>query len=391
VTALLAAGCSSSPTAREPTSARRPGGAGSGPSASPSSLPSQRLETFGGARLLPGMPPPLTADDVYAADRPGRLSPAVRGDLPRVYVPNSESNTVDVIDPATYRIVAHYRVGRLPQHVVPSYDLSTLWVNSDLGNSLTPINPRTGRPGRPVPVEDPYNLYFTPDGRAAMVMAEARRRIDFRDPRTMRLQHSLDVGCAGVNHADFTAAGRFFLATCEFSGQLIVSDTAGRRVLRRIALPPGSMPQDVKLAPDGRSFYVADMAAGGVWRIDAYSFRRMSFIRTGRGAHGLFVSRDSRWLYVSNRGEGSISALSLASGRVTRTWRIPGGGSPDMGGISADGGVLWLSGRYNGVVYAIDIVHWRLLSKITVGRSPHGLCVFPQPGRYSLGHTGSYR
>ncbi len=344
-----------------------------------------------GTNLLPGMPRPLQADDVYAADRPGRLSPAVHGALTRVYVPNSQSNTVDVIDPGSYRIVRHYRVGRLPQHVVPSYDLRTLWVNNDLGNSLTPIDPRTARPGRAIPVDDPYNLYFTPDGRSAMVMAEARRRIDFRNPHTMTLQHSLKVGCAGVNHADFTADGRFLLATCEFSGQLLVSDTAGRRVLHRIVLPAGSMPQDVKLSPDGRTFYVADMMAGGVWRIDAASFRRTGFVRTGRGAHGLYVSRDSRFLYVSNRGAGSISLLDFATGRVSRTWRLPGGGSPDMGGVSADGRVLWLSGRYDAVVYAIDVVHWRLLAKIKVSRGPHGLCVYPQPGRYSLGHTGILR
>ncbi len=381
--ALLAAGCTGVP----PSAAPKTGSSSAAPASQPSgTTPGNRRTT-----LLPGMPPPLRPDDVYAADRAGQLSPTVRNDPARVYVPNSLSNTVDVIDPATYRVVASYRVGRQPQHVVPSYDLKTLWVNNDLGNSLTPINPRTGRPGRVVPVTDPYNLYFTPDGRSAMVMAEARRRIDFRDPHTMALRHSLAVGCSGVNHADFTADGRFFLATCEFSGQLIAADTGGQRVLRRIVLPRGSMPQDVKLSPDGRTFYVADMAAGGLWRIDASGFRRTGFLRTGRGAHGLYVSRDSRYLYVSNRGEGSISVLSFASGRVARTWHLPGGGSPDMGGVSSDGRVLWLSGRYDSVVYAIDVVHWRLLRTIKVGGGPHGLCVFPQPGRYSLGHTGIYR
>ena len=76
---------------------------------------------------------------------------------------------------------------------------------------------------------------------------------------------------------------------------------------------------------------------------------------------------------------------------MTRTWAIPGGGSPDMGGVSADGKVLWVSGRYNGVVYAIDTTTGALLHKIRVGSAPHGLCVCPQPGRYSLGHTGVFR
>ena len=83
--------------------------------------------------------------------------------------------------------------------------------------------------------------------------------------------------------------------------------------------------------------------------------------------------------------------IDFATEKVVRKWVIPGGGSPDMGGVSADGRVLWLSGRYNGVVYAISTVTGKLLAKIPVGSGPHGLCVWPQPGRYSLGHTGILR
>jgi YVTN family beta-propeller protein len=319
------------------------------------------------------------------------LSPVVRPFPSRVYVPNSLSNTVSVINPRTYRVIDGFSVGALPQHVTPSYDLKTLWVNNDAGNSLTPIDPRTGKPGEPVPVTDPYNLYFTPDGRHAIVVAEAEQRLDFRDPQTMKLQHSLPVPCPGVNHLDFTANDRYLVASCEFGARLIEVDARQEKAIGTLSLPPGSMPQDVKLAPDGRTFYVADMHNGGVWRIDARRFRREGFIPTGAGAHGLFVSRDSRKLYVSNRGEGSISVISFKSNKQTDKWRIPGGGSPDMGGISANGQVLWVSGRYDGVVYAFDTRTGKLLAKIPVGDGPHGVCVYPQPGRYSLGHTGVFR
>jgi DNA-binding beta-propeller fold protein YncE len=151
------------------------------------------------------------------------------------------------------------------------------------------------------------------------------------------------------------------------------------------------MPQDVKLSPDGRVFYVADMMSNGVWEFDAHTMRKVGFISTGAGAHGLYVSRDERVLYVSNRDEGSISLISLARREVIKKWRLPGGGSPDMGDVSADGRTLWLSGRYNGVVYAIDTRSGRLRAKIPVGSGPHGLSVWPQPGRYSLGHTGNMR
>jgi DNA-binding beta-propeller fold protein YncE len=344
------------------------------------------------AGLLPGMPPPLDTRDVYAADRPGRLSPAVRRFPARVYVPNSDSDTVDVIDERTFRPVGHFTTGRHPQHVTPSWDLRTLWVDNDEGNSLTAIDPATGRPGRTVPVADPYNLYFTPDGRRAIVVAERLRRLDFREPHTMRLRHTLPVpGCPGVDHMDFSADGRYLLASCEFGGRVIKVDVATERVVGTLGLRADAMPQDVKLSPDGRVFYVADMMAGGVWIIDGAQLRKIGFIPTGLGAHGLYASRDSRVLYVSNRGEGTISLVAFATRRVTSRWRIPGRASPDMGGVSADGRVLWLSGRYDAEVYAIDTRTGRLLARIPVGRGPHGLCVYPQPGRYSLGHTGVLR
>jgi DNA-binding beta-propeller fold protein YncE len=150
------------------------------------------------------------------------------------------------------------------------------------------------------------------------------------------------------------------------------------------------MPQDVKTSPDGSVFYVADMVANGVYLVEPDAFRVIGFVPTGAGAHGLYASRDSKLLYVSNRDEGSISVIDFAARKVVEKWQIPGG-SPDMGGVSADGKVLWLSGRYNKEVYAIDTQNGKLLARIKVGKGPHGLCVYPQPGRYSLGHTGVFR
>ncbi|MCF3137570.1 YVTN family beta-propeller repeat protein [Streptomyces olivochromogenes] len=341
---------------------------------------------------LPGMPPVLDPKDVYAADRPGNLSPVVKDFPSRIYVPNTNSDTVTVIDPATYRVIKTIPVGRQPQHVVPSWDLKTLWVNNDRGNTLTPIDPRTGRVGKPVDVHDPYNLYFTPDGKYAVVMASLDRQLVFRDAHTMKRVKTVPVSCYGVNHADFSLDGRYFIVSCEFSGELLKVDTERMKVVRQEKLPfHGAMPQDVKVSPDGKRFYIADMMAHGVWILDGDKFDRPHFLATGKGCHGLYVSRDSREMYISNRGEGTISIFDFARNRLTKKWHLPGGGSPDMGGVSADGKVLWLSGRYNSEVYAIDTGTGTQLARIKVGSGPHGLAVYPQPGRYSLGHTGIFR
>jgi len=351
---------------------------------------------------LPGMPAVSDPCNIYSADGPGDLSPAAQAARPLIYVPNGLSDTVDEIDPATYQVVREFGVGALPQHIVPSWDMKTLWVTNDQGNSLTPIDPVTGAPGTPVHVEDPYNMYFTPDGHYAIVVAEALQRLDFRDPHTMALVHSLRVPCRGVDHMDFSANGTYLIASCEFSGQLLKVDVASQSVVGTLALGTGAVPQDVKLSPDGKVFYVADLTADGVWEVDGDSFRVLGFLPTGKGAHGLYVSRDSLDLYVSNRDAGTISVISFATRQVIATWVLPpesgahlgresGIASPDMGGVSADGKVLWLSGRYDADVYAIDTTTGKEIARIPVGYGPHGVCVWPQPGRYSLGHTGILR
>jgi YVTN family beta-propeller protein len=388
---------------------------------------------------VPGMPGVPDPSNLYSETTAGKLSPAVAGHLERVYVPNRSENTVWVIDPATLRVVDRFRVGVHPQHIVPSWDLKVLWVANNAegrtDGSLTPIDPRTGKPGPSVPVDDPYNMYWSPDGRYAIVVAEAYRRLDFRDAATMRLAYSIETpDCAGINHADFSVDGTHALFTCEFDGGLTKVDLVNRRVVGTIKLSryfdrpevlellqrPGRkprrmidpqvprstiisgtpMPQDIRVSPDGKRFYVADMMSDGVHVVDFASFRQVGFIPTGVGAHGLYPSRDGKLLYVANRGSnrirgrprgnGGVSVIDFATEKVVADWPIPGGGSPDMGNVSADGRHLWLSGRYDNEIYRFDTTDGSVV-RVGVGREPHGLTVWPQPGRYSLGHTGNLR
>jgi len=352
-----------------------------------------------------GMPPVIDPANLYSETTADKLSPAAAKALPRVYVPNLQSNDVTVIDPATLKVVDRFSVGVNPQHVVPSWDLTTLWVTNNAEHrtdgTLTPIDPLTGKPGPAVAVDDPYNMYFTPDGRSAIVVAEALKRLDFRDPKTMALQSSLAApGCAGINHGDYSIDGRYLIMTCEYQGRLVKIDWINRKVLGYLKLSGGGIPQDIRVSPDGKIFYVAELRRGGVYLIDGDAFKEVDFLKTGVGTHGLYPSRDGTKLYVANRGSskiggkprgpGSVAVIDFATRKVVTTWPIPKGGSPDMGNVSADGKRLWLSGRYDNAVYVIDTTTGEVVT-IPVGKEPHGLTVWPQPGRYSLGHTGNMR
>jgi DNA-binding beta-propeller fold protein YncE len=336
--------------------------------------------------------PAILGGNVYAATRAGMLSPAVAKDPALLYVPDSGGRSVTVISPRTHRIVRVVRAGQLSQHVTPSYDLRHLYTNSSAANELVGIDPRTGKRTRSIAVPRPYNVYFSPDGRQAIVMSEQHNQIRFSDPRSFKLLAARSAhACRGPNHADFSANGQYFLVTCEFSGAVLKIATTSHKILGLLKLGRDSMPQDIRISPDGRLFYIATMGQDRVALVDGEHLKVVGNIRTPKGPHGLYPSRDGRSLYVSDRGAGKVSVISFARRRVVATWGIPGGGSPDMGGVSANGRMLWLTGRYDGVVYGFDTKKGRLATKIKVGGNPHGMAVWPQPGRYSLGHTGNMR
>ena len=176
----------------------------------------------------------------------------------------------------------------------------------------------------------------------------------------MEFQRSLKVPCQGINHADYSADQSFFVASCEFSGKLLVIDKEATKVRKVIdlnaiktpgattpheamhmhgspkqGLAPGAsaMPQDVRLTPDGRCFLAADMLRNGVWVIDAATLKYARFLPTGMGAHGIYPSRDAKRIFVANRDAGSVSVLDAHTLKQVARWKVPGGGSPDMGGV----------------------------------------------------------
>ena len=293
------------------------------------------------------MPAPVDPKNVYAGAGAGMFSPAVAGHLSRVYSPNLITGKVDVIDPETFKVIESLAAIPSPQHIVPSWDLQTLWVSGDISYrgghaDVMPIDPRTGKLGKAIVVPDSYNLYFTPDGKSAIMVAEAMRRLEFRDPQSMALQGYIATPrCPGINHADFSPDGSYAIFTCEYDNALAKIDLVHHTLEGVLPLSKGGMPQDIRIAPDGSAFFVADLLKDGVVVVDGDSFKEVGFIPTGVGAHGLYPSRDGTRLYVSNRGthniagvrkgEGSVSVLDFANPKSRRQLDDPRRGQPGHG------------------------------------------------------------
>jgi YVTN family beta-propeller protein len=353
------------------------------------SPPASATSSPAGTRSPPVAPRPKHArTDLYRHTRAGDMSPRVQGIPERVYVPDNTTDTVSVINPRTFKVVAVFPVGALPQHVTPSWDLRHLYVDNSGQDSLTVIDPKTGRPTRTIEgIPQPYNLYFTPDGTKAIDVVEYQNLLDFMDPHTWKTLGLVHIPWQGVDHGDFTANGRYLLMSTEYSGVVVKIDTDSMRLVGSVRV--GGKPIDVKASPSGKVFYVANQGLSGVSLIDPERMRVVGFLHTGSGAHGLAISRNGKLLYVANRYEGTISVISFAQRRVVATWDV--GGSPDMLQVSPDGSQLWTSNRFDGTVSVIGTRHGHVITVIHTGIKPHGLAYFPQPGRYSLGHNGVYR
>lgn len=379
------------------TMAMDSGSMGSGSMESPTTLAGTvpASSSAGSVDVLPGMPPVLDPHNIYSAAGANMLGENAKKSKAYAYVPHSKSGDVWVIDTQSFQVVDKFRVGVEVQHVTPNWDMSALYATDDLGNVVRRIDPFTGQAGDTIEVFDPYNMYFTPDGRSAISVAEAYRSLVWYDQATWRETDRVRYpDCKGIDHGDFTPDGKIAVFSCEFDGRLAVIDMQTHQLIRMIDLPTRNTtmgPQDLRIAPDGSKFYIADSDSDGVWVLDQDLQTVTKHIPTGDGAHGLYFSRDATRLFVTNRHEGSISVLDAYTGDPITKWQIPGGGSPDMGNVSADGTQLWLSGRYDREVYVINTADGSLITRIPVGDGPHGLALMPQPGRYSIGHTGVTR
>ncbi len=356
---------------------------------------------------VPGMPPVPDPTNLYSEQTAGKVA-AVGRERPAARLRSAhQANDVYVIDPATLKVIDKFKVGLNPHHIVPSWDMKTLWVantaeeHEERQRDADRPEDRQGRQGGSRSrIRTTCTSRRTASSRSSSPKPTSASTSAIR--RRWRCSIKLDLpDCAGVNHADFSIDGHYAIFTCEFAKSLVKIDFVERKVLGYLKLSRGGMPQDIRISPDGKRFYVADMMADGIFVIDGESFKEIDFIKTGKGTHGLYPSRDGKKLYVANRGSNKIHGTREGPGTVSRsstsrparskrTGWFQGGGSPDMGNVTADGKQLWLSARYDNVVYVFDTTTGEVKS-IPVGKEPHGLTVWPQPGRYSLGHTGNMR
>ena len=285
-------------------------------------------------------------------------------------VMNSAAASFSVIDVASRSVIRTTPVLREPHHWALLPDRSALLIGDTSGNALFFLDPSTGEIIRRVACSDPYQLWFSPDGRLLVINALGVNHVDVYDARTLQHAHRFRLPTM-PSHLSYAPDGGMVYVSLQASNELVAIDLRTMTLVWKAAIgrtPAGVFWHDGKLL-------VGIMGSDCVAVADPVDGRVIRRVRTGRGAHNLFYAPDGRTIYVTNRVEGTVSVLDAASLDVLRTYTVPNG--PDCIAFAPDG-TLWVTMRWGGHVAVLDPTSGAHAT-IAVGRSPHGVFLSASP------------
>jgi DNA-binding beta-propeller fold protein YncE len=286
-----------------------------------------------------------------------------------VLVMNSGAASLSVIDMSSRTEVRRIPALREPHHVVLTPDGRDLLVGDTVGNELIDLDPATFEVRRRLTVSDPYQLGFSPDAKYLVVAGLARAQVDVYEAGTYKLVKRFALASM-PSHIAFAPDSAVAYVSLQGTGKLAAIDL--RHMALRWKADVGPAPAGV-LWNDGRVL-VAIMGSDYVAVVDPVTGHVERRIKTGKGAHQLFLSPDGKLIYVNNRIAGTVMALDATSLEAVRTYKMPGG--PDDIAFAPDGH-LWITLRFALKVAVLDPVTGDY-STIDVGRSPHGIFINAQ-------------
>jgi DNA-binding beta-propeller fold protein YncE len=280
------------------------------------------------------------------------------------FVINSGGASISLVDMSGEKELRRIPVLREPHHLALSPDGKSLLVGDTVANEMLFLDPATGAIQKRMPVADPYQLGFSPNGRFLVVNGLARNQVDVYDAASMQLLRRFPVASMPSHLAYAPDSGRVFVSL-QGTDVLVAIDLGRLAVVwtQKVGKTPAGV-----LWHEGKVL-VADMGTDYVAVVDPADGRVINRIRTGKGAHNLFLSPDRKIIWVNNRVAGTTTSLDASTLAPIRSYSIPGG--PDDIDFAPDGR-LWITRRWAEKVAVLDPKTGEFQT-VDVGRSPHGL------------------
>jgi len=226
--------------------------------------------------------------------------------------------------------VATVEVGHHPAHVVSDRDGKRVFVTDSESNTVSVVDLNTGGIVKAIPTGSyPHGLRLSPDGQELFIANVEDGSVSVIDVASLEELARISVGKAPVQ-VGFTPDGTRVYVSLRDENKVAVIDRAARQVITKIDV--GRNPIQVFATPDGRYVYVANQGSdtdpdNRVSIIDVASNEVVKTLTVGAGAHGVTISTDGQFAYVTNIKDNSVSVIDAASQTVVRT--IPVGEGPN--------------------------------------------------------------
>jgi YVTN family beta-propeller protein len=297
----------------------------------------------------------------------------VRAD--ELYVTNTHSGTVSVIDTARDEVVATVALGGgVPNRIVLSPDGTKAWAIHDKSRVISIVDVAARKVLRKVKIgEWPYNLTFTPDGRYCWVLDWGDvSKLLIWDVQRGALDGEIEVSTWPA-HGIFSRDGKLFWVTSETAGNVTVVDVSQRKILE--VVPSSGDAMGLALAADGHFVFAANGEDRTVSKIDTRTHRIVATGKVKGVNHDAVLTPDGRFLYVTLRKANRIAVLRTEDLEVVT--EIPQPGYPDLVVMANDGSKAYVSNRHANLVTVIGLADHREIKRIPVGKGPHGMALSP--------------
>jgi YVTN family beta-propeller protein len=297
-----------------------------------------------------------------------------------LYVTNTKSDSISVIDTATFEVVATIPLGRgKPNRVMFHPDGRTAWVVYDKSHDLGVVDAETRKLVRRVKVGgNPYNVNFTPDGRHLLVLDWASDtstdEVIFYDLQAQKIDGRVEVSTWPA-HSVFSRDGRLLYVSGETAGDLTVIDVGKREIVAR-HVHGGGDAMGLAVTADGKYVYAATGENKTVLKIDTATNKPVGTIALPGVVHEATLTLDGRFLYTTLRKANRIVVVDTATDRIVAT--IPQKGYPDLVTMEPTGRHALVTNRWADLVSVIDLATHTQVRTIAVGKAPHGMALRPR-------------
>jgi YVTN family beta-propeller protein len=302
----------------------------------------------------------------------------------RIIQTNSAGDNVDIIDPATNKVVGVINGIEVNHGAAVAPDGSRYYISNEAENTLDVVDTKTLKVTRNIPLSGhPNNIAISKDGRRVYVsIAVAPGAVDVVDTTSLEKVKSIPVKGA-VHNTYVTPDGKYVVSGSIPSKTVTVIDAQTETPVWSLEMDLGIRPMAFNTNPDGSTKWIFVQLSGfnGFAVVDFATHKEIKrvklpdlppgkapFLVGGNESHGMAVTSDGKTLVVNSRLNTALYSYSLPDLKLLGSADV--GQSPDWVTLTPDGKTAYVANAASNSVSVVDVRTMKELTRIPVGQVP---------------------